>query len=430
MIRLKRSGLLVGVSAAAVVASAVSTSAASASTATAQPQDARFTTQGGVPAQFLPGATTIDHWTFQYTDPTNHVTYPITMVGSDPRAGGSTTIPVVIIPVKLNFLAAGQNTSVLNDYFGTDPGFRATPVTHSFDGTAKVGRTLASPIFQANGYDATLGGDNAQYGDAFMRAQFGKIGTSYHVRLSTSVLPTQTLDVPAEKGVAYVRPAGALTGIAEVTWFSTQLQRLMGSLNVSAKTLPLFLTDNVLLYQKTYDNCCILGYHGAGMPIGHGAGSANGQGAQPVQTFAYSAYVTPGTYSGFLSDYTGTRTAPKPTRGLADIHALSHEIAEWLDDPFVNNAVQPWRVSSAPQYGCTGLLEVGDPVVGIWFGMNGNSDANSYGQWHPEDEVFAQWFGRGGVEPVVGASWDGRLTFMGPATVALVPAFGTYAHNC
>jgi len=341
LIRLKRSGLLVGVSAAAVIGSALSTSAASAGTATAQPQDARFTTQGGVPAQFLPGATTIDHWTFQYTDPTNHVTYPITMVGSDPRADGSTTIPVVIIPVKLNFLAAGQNTSVLNDYFGTDPGFRATPVTHSFDGTAKVGRTLASPIFQANGYDATLGGDNAQYGDAFMRAQFGKIGTSYHVRLSTSVLLTQTLDVPAEKGVAYVRPAGALTGIAEVTWFSTQLQRLMGSLNVSAKTLPLFLTDNVLLYQKTYDNCCILGYHGAGMPIGHGAGSANGQGAQPVQTFAYSAYVTPGTYSGFLSDYTGTRTAPKPTRGLADIHALSHEIAEWLDDPFVNNAVQP-----------------------------------------------------------------------------------------
>jgi len=259
LIRLKRSGLLVGVSAAAVIGSALSTSAASAGTATAQPQDARFTTQGGVPAQFLPGATTIDHWTFQYTDPTNHVTYPITMVGSDPRAGGSTTIPVVIIPVKLNFLAAGQNTSVLNDYFGTDPGFRATPVTHSFDGTAKVGRTLASPIFQANGYDATLGGDNAQYGDAFMRAQFGKIGTSYHVRLSTSVLLTQTLDVPAEKGVAYVRPAGALTGIAEVTWFSTQLQSLMGSLNVSAKTLPLFLTDNVLLYQKTYDNCCILG---------------------------------------------------------------------------------------------------------------------------------------------------------------------------
>jgi hypothetical protein len=209
---------------------------------------------------------------------------------------------------------------------------------------------------------------------------------------------------------------------------------LMGSLQISAKSLPLFLTDNVLLYQKTYDNCCILGYHGAGMPIGHGAGSANGQGKQPVQTFAYSAYVTPGTYSGFVSDYTGSRDHPSPTRGLADIHALSHEIAEWLDDPFVNNAVQPWRVASAAQYGCTGVLEVGDPVVGIWFGMNGNTDTNAYGQWHPEDEVFAQWFARGGIEPVLGPSWDGRMTFMGPGTTGistlLHDAFIGYAHNC
>jgi hypothetical protein len=170
------------------------------------------------------------------------------------------------------------------------------------------------------------------------------------------------------------------------------------------------------------------------MPIGHGAGSANGNGKQPVQTFAYSAYVTPGTYSGFLPhDYTGNRTAPSPTRGLSDIHALSHELAEWLDDPFVNNAVQPWKVASAPQYGCTGVLEVGDPVVGVWFGMNGNSDANAYGQWHPEDEVFAQWFGRGGVEPVVGSSWDGRFTFMGPRTTSInanLANFAHYAGNC
>jgi hypothetical protein len=117
----------------------------------------------------------------------------------------------------------------------------------------------------------------------------------------------------------------------------------MGSLNISATTVPIFLTDNVLLYSghENYTNCCILGYHGAGMPIGHGAGSANGNGKQPVQTFIYAAWTTPGTYSGFLSDYTGTRAAPSPTRGLADIHALSREVSEWLDDPYVNNAVQP-----------------------------------------------------------------------------------------
>jgi hypothetical protein len=429
---------------------AASASSAFASTATAKPEGkALFTTQGSVAPQFLPNARTIPHFTFQYTDPTNGVTYPITMVGSDPRQGGSTTVHSVIIPLKMNFVAANQDTSSLVGQGYAE--FQPQLYTHTFDGSTKVGRVLASPVYNTRGYDVDLGGDTAQHGDAFMRAQFNKIGSSYHVRLvNDAVLPTQTLNVPAAKGIAYERPVPAwrqahglqatadLTGLAEVTWFSTQLQSLMGNLQIDATTVPIFLTDNVLLYIKGspigYQNCCILGYHGAGMPVGRGAGSANGSGKQPVQTFMYTAYVTPGTYSGFLSDYTGTRTAPSPTRGLSDIHALSHELVEWLDDPFINNAVQPWRVASAPQYGCTAVLETGDPVVGIWFGMSGNTDTNAYGQWHPEDEVFAQWFARGGIEPVLGPTWDGRMTFMGPRTTGinatLLEGFGGYAHNC
>jgi len=110
-------------------------------------------------------------------------------------------------------------------------------------------------------------------------------------------------------------------------------------------------------------------------------------------------------------------------------------MAEWLDDPYTNNVVQPWKVASAPQYGCTRVLEVGDPVVGIWFGLNGNNlDTRNSGLWHPEDEVFAQWFARGGIEPVVGPTWDGRMTFMGPRTTSINPdlysGFSGYAHNC
>src|SRR5690349_765737 len=62
----------------------------------------RFTTDGSVAPQFLANARTIAHWTFQYTDPTNGTTYPITMVGSDPSKGNvSTTIHTVIVPLKL-----------------------------------------------------------------------------------------------------------------------------------------------------------------------------------------------------------------------------------------------------------------------------------------------------------------------------------------
>ena len=154
------------------------------------------------------------------------------------------------------------------------------------------------------------------------------------------------------------------------------------------------------------------------MPNSHGTGWSNEQRNQPVQTYSYAAYATAGTYSGFETDYTGVRGAPRPTRGLADIHALSHEISEWLDDPFTNNAVNPWKTPTAPQYGCTRLLEVGDPVVGVWFGLNGNvfDGAKAYNQWHPADEVFAQWFGRGGLEAAGYHSYTNRLTFRGSRT--------------
>jgi hypothetical protein len=265
------------------------------------------------------------------------------------------------------------------------------------------------------------------------------------------VLPTQTLNVPADKGLAYQRPVGAwrtangtptdtITGVADYSWFSSYLQQLIGSLRISSTTTPIFLTDNVLLYigHENYGNCCVLGYHGAAMPVGHGSGSSNGQGKQPVQTFIYAAWATPGTYSGFLSDYTGSRSSPAPTRGLADIHPLSHEVSEFLDDPFVNNAVNPWLTPTAPQYGCSNLLEVGDPVVGVWFPYSENTAAaptgtTYYGDYHPEDEVDAQWFGRGGIEPVLGPAYTARLTFMGTRTTSINSAyagFGSYAQGC
>jgi hypothetical protein len=430
------------VAVAAIGLLATMASSAFATTGSAKADNPRFGTVGGVDPQFLANARTIQHFTFRYTDPSNGVTYPITMVGADPRAGNTaTTIKTVIVPLKLNFVAAGQDTSAIDALYY--PGYHATPLTKSFDGSTRVADVLASPIFRNNVYPADMGGDTAQYGDAFMRAQFGKIGTGYHVSLeNVKTFPTQTIDVPASKGVAYNRAAAqsagkeAIAGIADGKWFSAHLQNLINSLQIDPTTVPIFLTDNVMLYDGTYDNCCTIGYHGAGMPVGHGAGSANGQGNNPVQTFIYAAWSKPGTYSGFYSDYSGTRNYPRPTRGIADIHALSHEVAEWLDDPYVNNAVQPWLTPTAPQYGCTPVLETGDPVVGVWFPLAGNVTADGYdyyGEYHPEDEVFAQWFGRGGVETAGFHALDSRLTFMGARTTGIggpYAGFGSYAQGC
>jgi hypothetical protein len=443
---------LIAVALIAILAALAATSATAASRAAKPDVKPKFMTEGGVDPQYLVNARTIPHWSFQFTDPTNGVTYPITMVGSDARSGGSTTVHTVIVPLKMNFVAGNQDTSSLNDLGWV--GFRATPLNHTFDGSRRVSDVLNSPAFKTTfATPSVMGGDTAQVGDAFVRAQWNKIGTGYHVKIANdTVLPTQTIDVPTNQGLAYQRPVGAwreangygptdtITGVANYTWFSAQVQNMIKGLHVDATTVPIFLTDNVLLYigNKNYTNCCVIGYHGAGIVPGQSSGPGNGQGNNAVQTYMYSAWTTPGTYSGFLSDYTGTRSAPSPTRGLADIHALSHEVSEWLDDPYVNNVVQPWLTPTAPQYGCTAYLETGDPVVGVWFPYPGNNAAATtgttyYSQYHPEDEVHAQWFGRGGIEPLFGSAYNGYLTFMGPLTTGLggpYAGFGTYAQGC
>src|SRR5258708_12613796 len=100
-LRLRAALGLVVAAAGALSASAVN---GFASTPSVAPEgDPLFSTQGSVAPQFLVNAQTVPHWTFQYTDPTNHVTYAITMAGSDPRSGGSSVIHTVPIPLKINF---------------------------------------------------------------------------------------------------------------------------------------------------------------------------------------------------------------------------------------------------------------------------------------------------------------------------------------
>src|SRR5258708_30199871 len=86
-LRLRAALGLVVAAAGALSASAVNGFASSPSVA---PEgDPLFSTQGSVPPQFLANARPVPHWTFQYTDPTNHATSPTTMAGSDPRSGAS-----------------------------------------------------------------------------------------------------------------------------------------------------------------------------------------------------------------------------------------------------------------------------------------------------------------------------------------------------
>jgi len=167
------------------------------------------------------------------------------------------------------------------------------------------------------------------------------------------------------------------------------------------------ISDNVYLYIKSLSNCCVIGFHGAGEVPGKSSGPTHGNGNQPIQTYAWASWMT----AGFFN--------PANSWPLQDINAFSHEISEWADDPFNTNTVQAWRSPIAPQYGCSTLLETGDPVLGVGFSAGVNTfDQNPFtdGTYHPQDEAFLPWFLRfepNQVSQPVQGGVTGRYTLLG-----------------
>jgi hypothetical protein len=374
------------------------------------------TTVGG--ATVLRTTQTVQHWFGSTLDPHNGVTYSYNMVGADPNncSGPDCDVTVTVDIIPLNVIVAGE----------------------SFNGTEVVAATLASPIFALNDYGSTPfatapgafpndpsliqgpggvlsqndAGNQLQLQDAIQRAEFNKTGlSSYHLRLNPVVHDPITYVVPSGKGLVLQSPNGLDGAFIDFDWWNAQIQTLNGNLAYLDPThFVLYLTKDVLLISQRGD-CCTDGFHGA-------ATSKHGNGNQPVQTFAWASYGLPG-------------GADRPNGGTdwayQDITVVSHEISEWANDPFGNNSVEPWSTPTALQYGCVGLFETGDPVVGIGFAMgtniyfqgpNPDGTQGADGYYHPEDEVFLPWFMRLAPnnisEPTQSPSTNiGRYSFMG-----------------
>jgi len=425
MNRLKRSVLVSAVVMAITALAASGTVIAAAPSGVPIIDDASLqaltSTIGG--ASVLPTTRTVAHWFGTTLNPNDGVTYGYNMVGSDPNncsgAACSTTIEADITPVIVNIggltfsgndvlaatLASPQFAT--NDY-GSTP---AATAAGSFPSAPALIRGAGGALSQNDA------GNLLQLEDATMRAQFSKTGSSgYHLLLHPNVLPAVTINVPQNQGVLLQSGRGVVFADISINWWSAQIQNL--ETQADPTHLPIYLTNNVLLHiGSNVFNCCVIGFHGT-RASGLGGGSNNSNGNAVVQTFAWASWVQPGLYS-------------RPNGGtdwaLQDIHALSHEISEWADDPFVNNTVQPWLTPTAPQYGCTGILETGDPVVAIGFaqgantfeqGPNPNGTQSADGYYHPEDETFLPWFMRTAPntvsEPTQSPSTNiGRYTLMG-----------------
>jgi hypothetical protein len=343
---------------------------ASAAAASAAPLKLT-TTVGGV--QPSAGAQTVPFFSDSFSF--NGTVYPYTMVGTNPRTSqATTTVPTVIVPLRLVF-ADGQVA---------DPG-------------QAVSQVLASSLFQS----AHFKSGTTQYGDAIRRAMFWSYvaKTDYHVLLGQpTVLPTQTIDVPQGQGALV--PAGGVLGTLGATtihaatplgqvsekWFATTLDQLLNTLNVSPTELVILLSRNVV------DSVGAGGFHSAhSFSAEPSAGPPNGN--QQVQTEIWASYADPYFYA----------ETPNITQ---NIDILSHEVSEWLHDPFISDTVPSWQSPlplSAAFYGCFSFLETGDPLVDATFQQNG---------YQLQDEAFLSWFAH--QVPSIGI--NGQYSYLGTFT--------------
>lgn len=317
------------------------------------------------------------------------------MVGTDPARGSATTVvPTVIISLRIVFAAA---------VVPVPPNTALDPSIDTFGGQTILNATRNSPIFQSANYAA--GSTNlgfTQFADAFQRANFWNFVSTrspgYHVLLDQPQINVQTINVPIDKGViGYQFGTTTLIGLVDIDWFDQQLRGLLTTLHIDPGTLPIFLGHNLILTSGGIP--LALGYHDA---IQQQSRRDRG-----LQTYIETTYIDPTLGPG------GT-----------DASVLSHEVSEWLDDPFVNNLVPFWQFpdETLACFGFfdnpgKGLLEVGDPVESPGFPeIEVTTNGTTY---HLQDEVFLSWFARDSPSKSV----NGWYTFANNWDVFSEPCF-------
>jgi hypothetical protein len=325
-------------------------------------------------------ATTIPMWDYSITSSVDENQYSGMMVGRSPFFHGARTtdIRAIIVPIKI----------VMPDGTVFDPTVADATCLPSPSGATALSVVQGSPVLQSTMF--TMGGTivgTTQYTDAFQRGNFwtnvSVTGDRYHTMLSpVTTLGVVTVNVPAPNGTTNDAAASGgcgKIGVMDIDWWDPFLQATiipsLASQGVSPTTLPLFLFYNVVMGQGgsslTGSNCCILGYHGAFNPLG-----------SAVQTYSPFDFDTTGLFGS-----TSSAIAP-----------MSHEVAEWMDDPIGMNLTPVWG-HTGQVTGCQNNLEDADPLSGTLFPPVMMSNGFTYA---PQELAFFSWFFR--QKPSIGVN--------------------------
>jgi hypothetical protein len=305
----------------------------------------------------------------------NGQTFPYTMLGNDPSLGHITTVQTKIVAVSLNLLNTDGTTFAV-----VDAGEFEQPM-------------LNSPNFQRFKYEHST--QPVQFADAVQRAEFFSNippDPNWHTELAPSVVDRITINVPKTvnvlSGGKVVQAVNYLSGLSPDghrfvlmlnLFFNQQLGVIVNNEidtnNFTTNDVNFTLFPNTFLYSFNRANpqapgsCCTLGFHTFFFDPSVTP--------QPRWVVNYASWISPGLFNG----------------GFEDVTAISHEISETFNDPFVNNIVPRWQFPGEPGV-CQGNLETGDPlevlanaVFPVTLNVRGQSVT-----YHPQTEALLQWF--------------------------------------
>jgi hypothetical protein len=309
--------------------------------------------------------------------------FRFTMLGNNPKLGGTTIFPTNIDEVSLQLLNADGSV------------FKVV----SFSPFEKL--TMESPNFEPLNYRS---GNDIEFGDAVHRAQFfNGMKKNWHTLLIPKVVNKVTITVPRFVNVRLsngniIQARSYFTGTAaDGSTFVLMLNLLfnfffdnevinqinLGNFTTNGMNITMF--PNTYLFSLNVNNpntpggCCVLGFHTYFL-----------DGVFPESRWItqYASWISPGIFG-----------------------ALTHELAETFGDPFVDNPTPNWQFPGVPANAkvCQNNLEEGDPIEVLAHATT-PIEIKETGfdfVYHPQNIPLLQWFEMGAKSSAI----DGAFSF-------------------
>lgn len=297
-----------------------------------------------------------------------------TMAGNHPENGGTSTFDAPIVPVSLDLLDYDGSVRVVNGH-----------ALH-YSPQPFVNKVINSPIFQNAEYSSS--DSLTQFGDAIQRAEFYNVmQTDWHTLLRPAVKSERKIAVPRGSYFFALNDDGSCCAfvLVDTNVFSKLL--FPGTVNdvtspvgaaehagdITPQSISTFLFPNTYLYLNNNPNhCCVLGFH----TYDFEPGDATNGFREKRYVLNFASWISPGLFGP----------------GFEDVTALSHEIVESLNDPFVGSdgvhGITPWWLSINGN--CQNDLEVGDVIEGLPDATVAIKTGGA--TYHPQNAALLQWF--------------------------------------